>query len=220
MWRAALLWAFALAGATLAATDGATPGLVALPLRQVSAPRLSKRGMPRQSLLDLSYFYAADFQIGTPPQRVALIVDTGSWFTWVNPYCRRAADTAMCNDLPAYNNASTTTAKRVAALDQIADYGGGWGAVLQGYSDVFTWGNDTKVVNQTFGVANYTVGVSFGVLSLGIDGVGGFGSTVSNQTVIGTMFQQGLINSRAFSLAIGTSTQIKDHTGESLILSP
>lgn len=159
---------------------------------------------PRQALVDRNEYYLADFAIGTPPQPVSLLVDTGAWVTWVNPDCSRAARQAECSELPAYNlSLSNPAPLAVHALDQVVYYGDtSMGAALEGYADVFTWGNSTQV-SQPFGVANETVGMSTGILALGPDGFDGFNSAVSNYSVVATLAHQGVIASRVFSLAFG-----------------
>src|SRR3569833_40627 len=149
--------------------------VIVLPIRRHSSQPLMKRGIPRQSLVDRAAGYLADLEIGTPPQRAALMVDTGSWITWVNehPDCRSAYLPQFCVDLPLYNrSASNPAPKRVPSLDQIARYGGGEEVSLQGYSDMFTWGRDTKVADQPFAVVNKThrQGQFVGVLGKGPDG--------------------------------------------------
>ncbi|CAK7198754.1 hypothetical protein SEUCBS139899_001418 [Sporothrix eucalyptigena] len=177
------------------------------PAKQASRVSSSSSAVapPRQPLLDHNEYYLADLAIGTPPQPVSLLVDTGGWVTWVNPICSRSARQADCASLPAYNQSLSNPAPvAVHALDQIVAYGDYSMAVqLEGYSDVFTFGNTSQVPQQPFGVAVDSIGVSTGILSLGIDGNDGFNSAVSNYSVVATLARQGLIASRVFSLSFG-----------------
>ncbi|OAA57554.1 Peptidase aspartic [Niveomyces insectorum RCEF 264] len=183
---------------------------------------------PHQGLIDRSEYYLADLGIGTPPQNVSLLVDTGGWVTWVNPDCARALRLAECNALPAYNpSASNPPPRKVHGLDQVIMYGDFMGASLEGYADVFTWGGSdaaagngsshttggTHVPNQPFAVANLTLGLSTGILGLAPDGAGGFDSAVSNYSVVSTLAAQGLTASRTFSLAYNRVVDMGAHGG-------
>lgn len=187
-------------------------------LKSVDSPNVK---LPRPSLTDHNEYYLADFSIGTPPQPVSLLVDTGAWQTWVNPDCtrlERAVDIAECATFPSYNmSLSNPTPTAVPAIDQIVYYGdSSIGASLQGFSDVFTWG-ETKVPSQPFGVANDTVGMTTGILGLAPDGFVGFSDGMSNYSVVTTMAAQGVIASRVFSLNYGRgavpSAGARQHAG-------
>ncbi|CAK7216020.1 hypothetical protein SCUCBS95973_002663 [Sporothrix curviconia] len=186
---------------------------MAMMSRPAKAAQKASRGTgpPRQSLVDHNEYYLADLAIGTPPQPVSLLVDTGGWVTWVNPDCTRAARPADCTSLslPGYN-ASLSNPPPVAVhdLDQVVVYGDYSMAVqVEGMADVFTFGsgNSTSghVDQQPFGVAVETIGLSTGILALGPDGATGFNSAVSNFSVVSTLARQGVIASRVFSLAYG-----------------
>jgi hypothetical protein len=210
-----LLLAVPLASALPTTIDMSSIIPVSLPLREIQAPGgLYKRGIPRQGLLNMDLFYAADFQIGSPPQNVTLLVDTGSWVTWVNPNCTASRRPALCSELPVYNvKASKPPATRVPSIDQSVMYADLSGALLQGYSDVFTWGVDTKVANQSFLVANFTRGLYTGVLGLAPDGEHGFNAGMSNHSTITNMARQGIVKSRSIGLAIGAVTKPRDRSG-------
>ena len=203
----------------LLATGAALPsvkdgsGLVALPLRRVEGTSgVFRRSLPRQKLIDMGQFYTADFQIGNPPQPVTALVDTGSWITWLNPTCSRAASRSQCDGFPRYN-ASRSTATRLPDLDHIIRYGQDWGAMLEGYSDTFTWGGNTSVTDQRFYVSSYSVGLSTPILGLAPDGFKGFNAGNGTHSFASNMAKQGIIKTRAFSLSIGASTKLGDHSG-------
>lgn len=58
--------------------------------------------------------YAVDIELGTPPQQLKLILDTGSPDTWVNPSCENVNDAAECDLYPHfdYRESSTFTLTR------------------------------------------------------------------------------------------------------------
>jgi|SRR3569833_520507 len=218
----ALLPSLVLGVRALPSERGSEP--IVLPVRQISFPRgIINRGIPRQSLIDRSSGYLADVLIGSPPQRTALMVDTGSWVTWVNehPDCRSSVFPEFCEGLPLYSrSASNPPPKRVPALDQVARYPPSETVHLEGYSDVFTWGGGTKVTDQPFAVVKRANGQGqyVGILALGPDGGKGFDAGSSSSSVVATMAKQGLIKSRAFSLALGaTRGRDSNNTGETLV---
>jgi len=222
-WLLVILLLVPLAGSL--ATRQST-SFIALPLRRGNStgvkPRHARRVQPRetpyQPLIDLDIYYFADIGIGNPPQEVVLHVDTASWTTWVNPDCRTAAWADLCLGLGQYSpGLSTPAPSRVKALDQELRYGSGGQEYvsLVGYSDTFIWGWEVQVPNQAFAIAERSRGVDTGILGLSIDGVAGFDSEVSNLTVVGGLAREGIIASRAFSLALGATTQIEAETGES-----
>ncbi|CAK7208694.1 hypothetical protein SBRCBS47491_000178 [Sporothrix bragantina] len=220
-------------------------GVLGMSLRKVVAPRDTAMGArriammagpetktsqtsrvavpPRQSLIDHNEYYLADLAIGTPPQSVSLLVDTGGWVTWVNPDCTRAARPADCAavSMPGYN-ASLSKPPPVAVhdLDQVVVYGDYSMAVqIEGMSDVFTFGKDNsshQVAQLPFGVAVDTVGLSTGILSLGPDGNDGFNSAVSNYSVVSALAREGVIASRVFSLAYGRGPAASAFSGEAV----
>jgi len=63
--------------------------------------------------------------IGTPAQRVKVIVDTGSYELWVNPQCDRSADPALCRTYGHYNPQLSSTATENRTRPFSAVYGTG-----------------------------------------------------------------------------------------------
>src|SRR5690348_11153088 len=57
----------------------------------------------------LTLFFAV--QLGNPPQKVTLLVDTGSSELWVNPNCRTAPSSSQkqCNSFGRYNPKDSKT---------------------------------------------------------------------------------------------------------------
>ncbi len=200
-------------------------GVVHLPLRKVvdthnaimgsrrlfrNMPRRARAGdgLPHQTLIDRSEYYIAELGIGTPPQPVRLLVDTGGWVTWVNPMCEYAQRKEDCDGVVPYNpSASNPSPRHVHELDQIVQYGDTSGAAIEGYADVFTWDNESRVPDQPFGVANQTIGLNTGILGMAPDGRLGFDSPTSNMSAVSVMANQGIIASRVFSLAFGHTVQ-------------
>jgi len=79
--------------------------------------------------------------IGTPPQQVSLLLDTGSSETWVNPTCSTASTQQqkdLCNSLPIYDPAKSTTSKDLN-VSWMLNYGKG-SAKIEYFKDNFLIG--------------------------------------------------------------------------------
>ncbi|KAG4416051.1 hypothetical protein IFR04_010814 [Cadophora malorum] len=139
--------------------------------------------------------YMVEFSVGTPPQNLALSLDTGSSETWVNPQCSAAGPQAnidLCNSFPTYSPNASSTALDYQQVTTL-QYGKGT-ANVDYYSDVFTLGGAT-VTGQQFGVAT-----SSSDLPVGLMGVGPGIELTGYPIIIDTLATQGVTNSRAFSL--------------------
>lgn len=72
--------------------------------------------LKRQDALPLSNvntgtLYTIQLSIGTPPQPLTLVIDTGSSELWVNPTCSAApaAQVQFCNNFPQFNYKASST---------------------------------------------------------------------------------------------------------------
>lgn len=158
---------------------------------------------PGVDMVDITVAYAASLAVGNPPQPVRVIIDTGSSWLWVNPSCEWARTQRLCLTAPRYDPAaSKPTPARVPGLDGIWGYASGDWAAMLGYSDTFWLDDKTSIPGQAFGLANETDGAFLGFLGLGPDIQSGFNSAAANYSVLNSMVAQGLIASRAFSLAL------------------
>jgi hypothetical protein len=53
--------------------------------------------------------YTIDIEVGTPPQRVTLIIDTGSSELWMNPTCETSGQPKYCQSFAQFDYTSSST---------------------------------------------------------------------------------------------------------------
>ncbi|KAK4161711.1 Candidapepsin-1 [Cladorrhinum sp. PSN259] len=140
--------------------------------------------------------YIIQLEIGTPPQKVRVFVDTGSYELWVNPRCSTSASAQLCQSYGAYFPSKSNSATHIGG-DFSVTYG--TGAVRGSYwSDVMSIAM-FQIPAVQFAVAddsNYTFA---GILGLGY----AYGYSVEYPTVLNLMVSWGMINAPIFSLGLG-----------------
>ncbi|KAK4176937.1 putative eukaryotic aspartyl protease [Triangularia setosa] len=141
--------------------------------------------------------YGIDIEVGTPGQKLTLILDTGSPDTWVNPTCDTANVPDDCRTFPVYDWRKSTSLNATRVTD-ILVYGKG-NATIQYVRESVKLGGAT-VRNQVIGVALESHDIPLGILGLSppIRGVNEY------PYILDTMKDQKLINSRAFSMDLRT----------------
>ena len=146
--------------------------------------------------------------IGTPPQSVVVLVDTGSSELWVNPDCtttRTQLEAQQCAQFGKYNPRKSTTPPIGPFGGEVINYGDPTDEAtltsveITYYSDNLSVGN-ANITNQTFGVVTQSEDQGQGILGLAPDLRGGFDTEEPYSLVLNTMAKQGVISSRAFSL--------------------
>ncbi|KAH8647127.1 aspartic peptidase domain-containing protein [Xylariales sp. PMI_506] len=196
-------------------------GLVRLPVKrhQASSSVGRRADEPASGLIiNEQFYYGIEISIGTPPQVTYVEVDTGSDQVWVNPNCSAAptdfGQQNLCEEIPAYNPSDSSSAIGPLGSSKIA-YGSSLGSDLTGV--LIDYYNDSVIINgatikQEFGVASNSLGLPFGIMGLGPP-LAGFAINESYPRVLDSMVQQGVINSRAYSLHLGSA----DDTTGSLV---
>lgn len=167
--------------------------------------------------------YADLVNITIGGQPVSVLLDTGSFELWVDPDCSsfnatgdesNSSDAYLCASAGRY---SPSVSKTAVALNESFSVQYGIGSANGTYySDDVEIGGIT-VKSQHFAVANSSSGNPTGVLGIGPDPYGGYNMSEPDVggdldtymaspygLLLTSMVSQGLINSRIFSLDLGT----------------
>lgn len=186
-------------------------GYLSVPVGTVDKPKKTKRdeeGTILTVLENMDFFYATELEIGEPPQKVTVLVDTGSNELWVNPDCDTAPtaqQVRQCNSFGHYDPRKSETPPIGPFGSETINYGDAsdptthTSATIRYYTDNLVFG-DAELQNQTFGVVTESDGISQGIMGLAPDLRAGFDSNEPYSMVLTSMADQGLINSRVFSL--------------------
>jgi hypothetical protein len=165
----------------------AAPGTPQTKLRR----RQEDEGLKNQNL---GTTYTIDIEIGTPPQTVTLILDTGSPDLWVNPQCETSGQAEYCSKFAQFDYTKSKTIKDTGAAD-ILNYGKG-NVTIEYVTDDVTIGS-AKVKSQILGVGFESYDIPLGILGLS-PSVNPDGQLYPY--LLDSMASQGIISSRAFSL--------------------
>ncbi|KAK4244329.1 aspartic peptidase domain-containing protein [Corynascus novoguineensis] len=171
-------------------------GIIRSPLRPIAGPGPKLR--VRQNEVEVlnqrsGTRYAVEIEIGTPPQKVSLIVDTGSPNTWVNPQCETSNQPSDCRRFPQFDYSESSSINVTNYVD-VLRYGLG-SARIQYVYETLSIGSAT-ITDQLIGIALESESIPLGILGLSppVQGVNEY------PYILDTMVDQGLIRSRAFSL--------------------
>ncbi|KAI1337372.1 aspartic peptidase domain-containing protein [Xylariaceae sp. FL0016] len=142
--------------------------------------------------------YMLELFLGTPQQKVSLILDTGSFAMLVDPDCVRAADATACQKYGYYNTSTSATARNLNS-NFVAQFGTGY---MEGY-----WFNETVFVGQdALPLPESRVGVNSwsNYMWAGILGAS-YGQAWNTQyaTFLDSLVGEGYINVPIFSLGVG-----------------
>lgn len=142
---------------------------------------------------NLGTTYTIEVEIGTPPQNLTLILDTGSPDLWVNPTCATSGQRRYCQSFPKFDYTKSESINDTGFAD-ILRYGKG-NVTIEYVTDVVTIGSGT-IEAQIFGIGFESFDIPLGIL--------GLSPPVNPENaypfVLDNMADQGLIRSRAFSL--------------------
>ncbi|KAK1774996.1 aspartic peptidase domain-containing protein [Copromyces sp. CBS 386.78] len=154
--------------------------------------RQEDEGLKNQNL---GTTYTIDIEIGTPPQTVTLILDTGSPDLWVNPQCETSGQEAYCSKFAQFDYTRSKTIEDTGAAD-ILSYGKG-NVTIEYVTDDVTIGS-AKIKSQILGIGFESYDIPLGILGLS-PAVNPDGQQ-PYPYLLDSMASQGVISSRAFSL--------------------
>ncbi|ROW02148.1 hypothetical protein VSDG_02362 [Cytospora chrysosperma] len=139
--------------------------------------------------------YTIDIELGTPPQTVTVVLDTGSTELWVNPNCETSGQPEYCASFSQFDYTESSTIQDMGAANMIS-YGKG-NVTFEYVSDMLSIGS-ASITDQIFGVAFESYEIPSGILGVGppIEG----DDEALYTYVLDNMVVQGLIDTRAFSL--------------------
>lgn len=82
--------------------------------------------------------YTIDIELGTPSQKITVLVDTGSVNLWVNPECDSSGQTDWCEGFAQFDFTSSSTIEDVGLQEELS-YGKG-DVIVEYVTDVVTLG--------------------------------------------------------------------------------
>ncbi|KAI0967957.1 aspartic peptidase domain-containing protein [Xylaria arbuscula] len=143
--------------------------------------------------------YMLDLEIGTPKQKISLILDTGSFTLLVDPDCVRAADSEACQKYGYYNTTASSTSQALN-VHFAAQFGTGY---MEG-----SWYNETVYIGQDelpllysrVGVNSWSTYLWAGILGVSY----GMRWNTAYPTLLDLLVQLGYIEVPIFSLEVGT----------------
>lgn len=124
-------------------------------------------------------------------------------------------DPAYCKLLGHYDPSTSSTASKPALPGHVIGYGDFTSVTVNYYQDQLTLAGLT-LKNQIFGVANASNQTAIGIMGMGPPPFG-FNNSGLYPLILTTMAQEGLIQSRAFSLDL---KDVNNATGMDILLPP
>ncbi|KAK4184700.1 aspartic peptidase domain-containing protein [Podospora australis] len=153
--------------------------------------------------------YLIRLQIGTPPQPVEVILDTGSFELWVDPTCATAATDGQrekCELAGEYDPRFSSTFTDRNTTKHIA-YGKGGADIRYASDSIIVPGTDSQPLQDVmFGVATFSTDIAWGIAGIGH----GNGFNIHHNNLVDELHTQGITNSRAFSIALGSQYATDD----------
>ncbi|KAK6849795.1 hypothetical protein PG995_013628 [Apiospora arundinis] len=182
--------------------------LISIPLRRVQgsaggSTSVQRRYFKSNVLGIYGAAYLAELSVGTSaqPQKVDVLLDTGSFELWVNPDCAKSNEPNFCQTFGQYDPNKSSTAKSLGQPYKI-QYGSGSTSGTY-YTDDINF-SGAKITGQQFGVANTSDAVWFGIMGLAQGRGNGF---INYNTIVDSVVAQGYANSRLFSMDLGSQGQ-------------
>ncbi len=178
-------------------------------------PSLRRRAADADSTTLFNYTnvaYMVELAIGTPSQKVRVQLDTGSNELWVDPDCSAVSGSAsrkLCESTGVYDPSQSSTFVDGEVYNTLA-YGKGQVDIDYVLDNIVVPGTNNAVLKQvTFGVAIASEDAAVPIMGVGF----GNGYNTEYDNIIDELALQGVTNSRAFSVALGSIDGIAASTG-------
>ncbi|GAB1318287.1 Aspartic peptidase domain-containing protein [Madurella fahalii] len=140
--------------------------------------------------------YIIQLEIGTPPQKIKVFIDTGSYELWVNPRCKTSASEAICESHGYYYPNKSNSSMYVGGNFAVTY---GTGAVRGSYwSDIMSIAM-FQIPQVQFAVASDSTYTFSGILGLGY----AYPYSINYPSVLNLMVAQKMISAPIFSLGLG-----------------
>ncbi|KAH8904992.1 acid protease [Coniochaeta sp. PMI_546] len=182
-----------------------TPGFLSYPIiHQKRDTLIRARDETITTYNESSTTYLFELKIGTPPQDLKVVLDTGSFELWVDPTCSAAStkdQAADCKSAGLYDPSSSSTVVDMQATNQLP-YGKGVVDIAYVADNIQLPGTgNAKTLKQViFGVGQESQDLAFGIAGVGH----GKGYNLQYNNLIDEIYEQGITSSRAFSVALGS----------------
>ena len=144
-----------------------------------------------------------------------VLLDTGSTELWVNPDCSKVRIESQYKDCVSFGQYDPSESKTPPigpfGGEQI-NYGDASDVTTQTSVQITYYTDDidlggAKITNQTFGVVVKSTSIAQGIIGLGPDPRHGFNGNLPYSLVLNTLAEEGVINSRIFSLDLRHSDE-------------
>ncbi|KAH6888608.1 aspartic peptidase domain-containing protein [Thelonectria olida] len=152
--------------------------------------------------------YSIEIEIGYPPQKTIVSIDTGSSELWVNPNCSSVPTSfgqrARCEKVPLFNVSESSSVEGPGGSQTISY--GSLGEELTAvrmdmYEDTVVVG-DAELRSQRLGVSTEVKGLPMGIMGLA-PSMSGWAINETYPLFLDNMSLQKMINSRAYSIGLG-----------------
>lgn len=192
-------------------TSTTNPGFVSFPIKRGSKT-LAARDATASLINEQDTSYLMELTFGSNAQAVKIAIDTGSDELFVNPNCNDRDFTQSqqqdCTEDGKYVPSTSSTSNVTQETSQIV-YGSGAVNIQYVIDSIGIPGAGKNMTDVQFGVATASQDLNEGILGLGF----GKGVNLNYSNFVDQLAAQGVTNTRAFSVALGTS----DTAGGSII---
>lgn len=179
------------------------PGFVSFPIQR-GTKSLSARDATSSLVNEGDTSYLIELTFGSDAQSVKVAIDTGSDELFVDPTCTDKSFTKSeqqeCTANGQYDLDSSTTSSLTGETSEIV-YGSGAVDIEYVIDSVGIPGTGANLTKVQFGVATASEDLDEGILGLGF----GEGVNLNYSNFVDQLATQGVTNTKAFSVALGTS---------------